>query len=477
MANLQSQIDILAKAVVKEHIKLEDYKNENKGSVSLSRVSNKVDVYNNKGEASELWGGGTNYIEESHLLEVSKDGSTTTTIFTYNKDESNFSGFLFYDNSKNNYMVNDKGEIVSSNLIDFSLESDTFVRRIDLDEGEIGKTQSDKNKERMVYIVEEATVDSTLISYRKDTLKITMDNNEDENWGENYYVEFNKFENNNNKLIQLIIEIKGTNNGRIIKQFGSDTIIYSINEIEFNNPGVSFNIIDNNSNIVYAYRSKNIIDEEFANKDDNGNLTNMNNTTLLGVHLASGIETIGDNAFRLCNGLTGVIKIPYGVTSIGNFSFFICDGLTQVIIPDSVTSIGVAAFRGCKALTQITIPNSITSIGISAFGDCVGLTQVTIPNSVTSIGNYAFQDCRALTQITIPNSVTKISDYAFQNCIGLKQVTIKGTLTVVGLGAFNINIFSVQILKIQCNQTTYEIIFSKAQNDGYANKLEFEIIE
>ena len=57
MANLQSQIDILAKAVIKEHINIEDYKEKNKGTVSLEKVSNKVDVYNYKGVATG--GGGT----------------------------------------------------------------------------------------------------------------------------------------------------------------------------------------------------------------------------------------------------------------------------------------------------------------------------------------------------------------------------------------------------------------------------------
>ena len=60
MANLQSQIDILAKAIVKEHIGFEEYKVNNKGSVTLSEISRKVNAYDNKGvdmgggEQSEL---------------------------------------------------------------------------------------------------------------------------------------------------------------------------------------------------------------------------------------------------------------------------------------------------------------------------------------------------------------------------------------------------------------------------------------
>lgn len=59
MANLQSQIDILAKAVVKEHISFEDYKVHNKGSVTLNEISNEVDVYDVIGDnITALMGGG-----------------------------------------------------------------------------------------------------------------------------------------------------------------------------------------------------------------------------------------------------------------------------------------------------------------------------------------------------------------------------------------------------------------------------------
>lgn len=64
MANLQSQIDILAKAVVKEHIGFETFKENNKGSVSLTEVSRDAKVYNSAGKAIEVnEGGGTRIIE------------------------------------------------------------------------------------------------------------------------------------------------------------------------------------------------------------------------------------------------------------------------------------------------------------------------------------------------------------------------------------------------------------------------------
>ena len=119
----------------------------------------------------------------------------------------------------------------------------------------------------------------------------------------------------------------------------------------------------------------------------------------------------------------------------------------KVIIPDSVTSIGDDAFRGCDGLTSVTIPNSVTSIGNSAFSGCSGLTSVTIPNSVTSIGDYAFRNCSGLTSVTIPNSVTSIGGSAFSGCSGLTSVTIPNSVTSIGYWAF----YGCMLQTIVCN--------------------------
>lgn len=65
-------------------------------------------------------------------------------------------------------------------------------------------------------------------------------------------------------------------------------------------------------------------------------------------------------------------------------------GCRNTVIPNSVTSLGNDAFRGCNGLTSVTIPSSVTSIGDRAFFWCSSLTSVTIPNSVTTIGSRAF---------------------------------------------------------------------------------------
>ena len=148
------------------------------------------------------------------------------------------------------------------------------------------------------------------------------------------------------------------------------------------------------------------------------------------------VDSIGDNAFNLCFGLTS-ITIPNSVTSIGEFAFSFCSGLISITIPNSVTSIGKGAFFECSGLTSITIPNSVTCVGLGAFDGCSGLTSITIPNSVTSIGYYAFAHCSGLTSITIPNSVMIIGDEAFRGCSGLTSIKFPNSVTSIGDKAFS----------------------------------------
>lgn len=148
----------------------------------------------------------------------------------------------------------------------------------------------------------------------------------------------------------------------------------------------------------------------------------------------TGLTSIGERAFSLCNSLTSV-TIPNSVTSIGNSAFYDCSSLASVTIPNSVTSIGNSAFSGCSNLASVVIPESVTNIGEWAFNG-TSLTSITIPSSVSRIETCAFQNCHSLTSVTIPNSVTRIGGYAFANCSGLATVTIPSSITTISDHAF-----------------------------------------
>ena len=385
-----------------------------------------------------------NYEEESYKLNVNKDNEVSTTMFTYDNDHD-FSGFWFYNDNSTSYAVNDKGEIISSNSGNFKLGSNTFVRRISLNEGEIGKTQSVKNSERMVYIEKkdmevsdvelvETSIDDTSLLYNRDTLLITNSNNE--NYLGSYYVEFVDSSNNMTKLI-VNLNLK-----TIMKQTGStyynvDVLENTLEETtrkitrEDSNPKVNFNLKDGddiNSNIIYAYRSRDISDEEFVIYDNDGISTI--NSVLLGVHLVSDIEIIGENAFRKCANLKQMI-IPNSVTTIGDYVFYECTSLEQVTVSNNLSRISRYAFCGCTGLKQVTIPNSITSIDEYAFNDCSSLEQITIPINVTFIYVGTFRGCTSLEQVTIPNNIKSLSEKAFTNCNNIETIIITNYNDVV----------------------------------------------
>ena len=162
--------------------------------------------------------------------------------------------------------------------------------------------------------------------------------------------------------------------------------------------------------------------------------------------IITGGESIGDNAFYYCSGLTS-ITIPSSVTSIGKDAFNNCSSLTSIEIPSSVTSIGSAAFCNCNSLTSIEIPSSVTSIGSYAFCNCNRLTSIEIPSSVTSIGDFVFAECSNLTSIEILSSVTSIGSYAFLNCSSLTSIEIPSSATSIGSYAFEncSNLTSIEI--------------------------------
>ena len=142
------------------------------------------------------------------------------------------------------------------------------------------------------------------------------------------------------------------------------------------------------------------------------------------VVINSGVEKIGDNAFRDCINVAS-IDIPDSVNEIGEAAFISCRSLTEIEIPYGVTILKNCLFAHCSSLAEVTLPDSLNVIYNSAFGSCTGLVSFTVPDSVTEIGTAAFSGCKNLTGIYIPKSVTAIGRNAFEGC---KNLTIFGAL-------------------------------------------------
>ena len=154
------------------------------------------------------------------------------------------------------------------------------------------------------------------------------------------------------------------------------------------------------------------------------------------VTIKSGVNNIGNIAFRSCENLTR-ITIPDTVNSIGSSAFYECKNLVRIIIPDSVTTIGQSAFQNCSRLSSVILPNELTELGSYLFYNCSNLAVMTIPSSVTAIGQYALAGCSKLDSITIPSGVTSVGNYAFQNCSNVTTVKILSKSISLGKNAFD----------------------------------------
>jgi len=143
--------------------------------------------------------------------------------------------------------------------------------------------------------------------------------------------------------------------------------------------------------------------------------------------LPNSLQTIGEEAFLDCTGLTGSLVIPNSVTSIGKKAFSGCTGFTgNLTIGNGLTVIDERTFHGCNGfIGTLTIGSSVETIGYEAFRGCSGFTgDLTIPNSVITLGRYCFYDCSGFDgTLTVGEGVVNINEYApFGNCSSLTAI-------------------------------------------------------
>lgn len=137
-------------------------------------------------------------------------------------------------------------------------------------------------------------------------------------------------------------------------------------------------------------------------------------TRIVSITLPSGLEVIGDGAFRDCRSLAS-ITIPYGVTTIGKSAFEGCEVIPKVIIPASVRTIGERAFAKCKSLSEISVPSRVKTLGKETFKDSKNITTVhELPDFVTptnhsqyGLDNYTINKYYQASHVTPKTPVAK----------------------------------------------------------------------
>lgn len=158
-------------------------------------------------------------------------------------------------------------------------------------------------------------------------------------------------------------------------------------------------------------------------------------TGLKKVTLKNGVRSIGEDAFRDCSSLEGVIFENTVLEKISDGAFWGCSALSSIVLPDSVTEIERNAFFE-TGLRNIQLPEKLTLIGGGAFCNCKNLKQVQLPPQLKELGDGAFFNCENLTQIQLPAQLNKLGTDAFRNCTSLDKIDIPAGLKQIESATF-----------------------------------------
>lgn len=138
------------------------------------------------------------------------------------------------------------------------------------------------------------------------------------------------------------------------------------------------------------------------------------------------LQVIGDRAFEGCSGLKMDNIFISSLQSIGERAF--AGAFTEsesndldLVGASGLRTIGKDAFRACNTLTKLTLPVNLSQIGEGAFSECYNLAgTLDLPESLTTIGAEAFYNCKNLTgMLVLPVSLRELGDRAFMRCAAL----------------------------------------------------------
>lgn len=173
----------------------------------------------------------------------------------------------------------------------------------------------------------------------------------------------------------------------------------------------------------------------------------------------SRLRAIGEEAFALCAGLTGV-ELNDGLVTIAPYAFSEC-GLTELDLPLSVklydeentclikgalknNPIKNLTLRAPVLMTELfdgAAPNTLSEVSIygtildKQFQNIVSLQIINL-SEVDTIGESAFFNCSGIKRVTVPPTVTRIGDRAFAYCTSLISFVFEEGSLITNVGNY-----------------------------------------
>ena len=198
--------------------------------------------------------------------------------------------------------------------------------------------------------------------------------------------------------------------------------------------------------------SENIEQQMFFFSDDGKTITGIASEMSGDIIIPSGIEKIGDDAFKDNTKITGV-ECPDSLREIGKHAFWGCQNLKKIKLNEGLTSIGVEAFIHTN-LESVDLPSTIDFLDWTPFeckmnvhylnehfySDINGVLfsadetslilyprrvheeQIEVPEDVTCIDSYAFEG-NAANEIVIPEGIQELQGNLFSGCQKLRTIT------------------------------------------------------
>lgn len=119
----------------------------------------------------------------------------------------------------------------------------------------------------------------------------------------------------------------------------------------------------------------------------------------IGIYLPDGL---------FCNSNLRYVRLPETLQTIGQEAFRVCQKLQQVVFPPNLVSIRSEAFCGCLLLRHLDFPERLQFIESKAFMYCLNLREVCLPDSLYAIDYLAFSRCPYLMSVYIPAGTVSI---------------------------------------------------------------------